>query len=180
MTQLSGRIEHGELLTALRLVSRGRGTGAVVVFTAYATATVAFEEGGVLWANATTTPKFGDLLVEKGLVKRDKLDAALWVQRQDREWRPIGRVLVDVKVLSEEVVALAVEAQVVRVLSEILGWERGSFRFEDRPPAGDGPVRPASQDLDRLEIKVAMLRAKDPGVPANGSAESPAVSKRDA
>jgi hypothetical protein len=167
VTQLSGSVEHGELLAALQLVSRGRRTGAMIASTAYATATIAFEEGSVLYANATTTGRLGDLLLDKGLVRRDKLDAALWVQKQDREWRPIGRVLVDVKVLSEEVAALAIEAQIVRVLHEILGWERGSFRFEDRPPAGDGPVRPACRDLDRLELKVAVLRAKDPGVAAS-------------
>lgn len=166
MTELTGKIENGELRNALHLVSRDRRTGAMIVSTTYATATIVFEEGGVLCASATTTPKLGDLLLDKGLLKRDKLDAALSLQRQDREWRPIGRVLVDVKVLSEAVAALAVEAQIVRVLSEILGWERGSFRFEGRPPAGDNPVRPACLDLDTLEKKAVVLRAKDPAVPA--------------
>jgi hypothetical protein len=163
---VSGNIENEQLQAALQLVSRGRETGALVAFSAYSTATIGFLEGDIVWANSTETPKLGDLLVEKGLLKRDKLDAALWVQKQDRDWRPIGRVLVDVKVLSEAVVALAVEAQIVRVLEQVLRWERGTFRFEPRPPPADELIRPACRDLGKLEIKVAMLRQKSTGVPA--------------
>jgi Domain of unknown function (DUF4388) len=163
---VSGSIEHGELQTALSLVSRGRETGALVVFSAYATASIGFQDGEVVWANSTATPKLGEILVEKGLVKRDKLDAALWVQRQDKVWRPLGRVLVDVKVLAQPVAELAIEAQIVQVLEEVLRWERGTFRFEPRPPPPGEMILPACGDLGKLEIKVAMLRQKSAGVPA--------------
>lgn len=163
---VSGGIEHGELLTALRLLSRGRPTGALLVSTSFANAAVGFENGEIVSASSTMAGKLGDVLVDKGLVRRDKLDAALWVQRQDKEWRPLGRVLVDVKVLPEDVVALALEAHIVRVLDDILRWDHGTFRFEERPPAGGNPVRPACGDPGKLELKVAVLRQKDPGVPA--------------
>jgi hypothetical protein len=167
---VSGSIEQDELQTVLRLVSRGRRTGALVAFSAYSTASIGFVDGEVVCAHSTGTPKLGELLVEKGLLKRDRLDAALWVQKQDREWRPLGRVLVDVKVLSEAVVSLAVEEQIVRVLEEVLRWERGTFRLEERPPAGGDPIPPACGDLGKLEIKVAMLRQKDPASPQPGPA----------
>jgi hypothetical protein len=163
---VSGTIEQDGLLTALRLVSRGQRTGALVAFSAYATATIGLVEGEVAWANSTETPKLGELLVGKGLLKRDKLDAALWVQRQDREWRPFGRVLVDVKALALPVVELAVEEQIVKVLEEVLRWERGTFRFEPRPPTAGQPVLPACRDLGKLELKVAMARERGPGIPA--------------
>jgi hypothetical protein len=162
---VSGSIENGELLTALRLMSRGRETGALVAFSAYANASIGLIDGDLAWANSTETPKLGDLLLEKGLIKRDKLDAALWVQKQDKEWRPLGRVLVDVKVLSQPVVELAVQAQILRVLEEILRWERGTFRFERRPPP-DGLVLPACGDLGKLELKVAKARQHASGIPA--------------
>jgi hypothetical protein len=162
---VSGGIEHGELLTALRLLSRGRRTGALLVSTSFATAAVGFEDGGIVSASSAMSRKLGEVLVEKGLVKRDRLDAALWVQRQDKEWRPIGRVLVDVKVLPEDVVALALEEQVVRVLDDILRWDHGTFRFEERPPAGGDPVRSACGDLGKLELKIA-LRPSAQAVPA--------------
>jgi hypothetical protein len=155
---ISGTIEHDELLTALRLVARGRRTGVLLVKTAYANASVAFEDGDVLWANTTTTPRLGELLVDRGLVKRDKLDAALWVQKQDREWRALGRVLLDVKLVSRAVVEIAVEAQILQVLDVILRWDTGAFRFEERPPESGARIPPSCRDLGQLELKVAKLR----------------------
>jgi len=157
---VSGIIEHDELSTALHLLSRGRSTGVLVASTAYENAQIGFRDGEILWANSTIGPKLGDLLVEKGLVARDKLDAALWVQRQDNEWRALGRVLVDVKLLSEAAVERAVEAQITRILDQVLRWEHGTFHFDVRPPVTGKLILPPCRDLGQLEIKVAMVRRK--------------------
>jgi len=164
--ELSGNIAHGEISTALRLLSRGRSTGVLVASASYASALVGFREGEVLWASSALGPKLGDVLVERGLLRRDKLDAALWVQKQDREWRALGRVLVDVKVLPEDVVALAAGEQITRILSDILRWDHGTFRFDPREPGSGEPVPPDCGDLGQLEVRVAMLRRDGPGVPA--------------
>jgi hypothetical protein len=155
---VSGIIERDELATALRLVSRGQGTGVLVASTAYANAQIGFLDGEVLWANSTMAPKLGELLVERGLVKRDKLDAALWIQKQDKEWRALGRVLVDVKLLARPVVELAIEAQITQVLDEMLRWDRGTFRFDAREPATCELILPPCRDLGQYELKVAMMR----------------------
>lgn len=162
---VSGNLEHGELLTGLRLLNRGRETGALLASSAYANASIGLLDGQVMWANSTETLKLGEVLIDKGLLKRDKLDAALWVQKQDKQWRPLGQVLVDVKVLSPQVIELALEAQIVLVLTEVLGWQRGSFRFERRPPPESQLIHPACTDLGKLELKVAVLRHGNPGTP---------------
>jgi hypothetical protein len=162
---VSGVIERDELSTALGLLGRGRSTGVFTAATAYANASIGFRDGEVLWANSTVTPKLGDLLVERGLVRRDRLDAALWVQKRDRDWRALGRVLVDVKLLPQQVVEMAIEAQIVRVLDEILRWDRGTFRFDARPPESGDLIPPPCRDLGQLEVKVAMLRQGAAPVP---------------
>jgi len=90
--RVSGSIQHGEVSTALHLLSRGRGTGVLVASTSFANASVGVLDGEIVWASATMGPKLGDVLVERGLVKRDRLDAALWVQRQDKEWRALAQL----------------------------------------------------------------------------------------
>lgn len=166
---VSGSIEHDELMTALRLVSRGRGSGVLVASTAYTNASVGFEEGEILFANATSLPKFGEMLVEKGLVSTEKLDAALWIQKQDRQWRALGLVILDVRLQSLAVLEAAIEEQITRVLDEILRWDRGTFRFDTRPPAKGALILPKCRDLGHYEVKVAMLRQDEP-VACDGTA----------
>ncbi len=166
---VSGFIEQDGLATALQLVSRGRSTGVLVASTAYATAAIEFREGEIFLANSTMTSKLGELIVKRGLVSSEKLDAALWVQRQDKEWRALGRVLVDVRLLPEATVQAAIEEQVARVLDEVLRWDHGTFRFERRAPANGMLIVPACRDLGQYEVKVAMLR-QDAAVLSNGSA----------
>ena len=167
---VSGSIEHDELMTALRLVSRGRGTGVLTASTAYANASIGFEGGEILFANATSLPKFGEMLVEKGLVSREQLDAALWIQRQDKQWRALGLVILDVKLQSLAVLEAAIEEQITRVLDEVLRWDRGTFRFDERPPAKGALILPQCRDLGQYEVKVALLRQDAPvacdGAPA--------------
>lgn len=166
---VSGVIEQDGLVTALRLVSRGKSTGVFTASTAYDTASIDFRDGEVLCARSTWTPRFGELLVEKGLVSAEKLDAALWVQRQDKEWRALGRVLVDVRLLSVAAVESAIEGQIARVLDEILRWDRGTFRFEQQPPTPGTLILPPCRDLGQYEVKVAMLRANAAPARCDGS-----------
>jgi hypothetical protein len=155
---VSGIIEQNGLATALQLVSRGRSSGVFVANTAYATASIEFREGEIFLANSTMTSKLGELIVKKGLVSSEKLDAALWVQRQDKEWRALGRVLVDVRLLQEATVQSVIEEQIARVLDEVLRWDQGTFRFERRPPSNGVLIVPQCRDLGQYEVKVAMLR----------------------
>jgi hypothetical protein len=156
---VSGTIERDELTTALRLVSRGRGTGVLTVSADYASACVAFEEGLILSASGTNLPRLGEILVEKGLVSPEKLDAALWVQRQDKQWRALGQVMVDVRLLQLPVVEAAIEEQIARVLDQLLRWNEGTFKFVEQAPARGALIVPPCRDLGQYEVKVAMLRA---------------------
>jgi hypothetical protein len=163
---VSGTIARDELTTALRLVSRGKSTGVFVASTAYGNASIGFRDGEILWASSTLSGTLGDLLVEGKLVSREKLDAALWVQRQDKEWRALGRVLLDVRLLTLGQVEQAIEAQIARVLDDILRWESGTFRFEHRPPEKGAMVLPPCRDLGQYEVRIAILRASREGTAA--------------
>jgi hypothetical protein len=156
---VSGIIERDEMMTALRLVSRGKSTGVFLASTAFGTATIGFRDGEILFASSTFSGTFGDLVVEQGLVSRERLDAALWVQREDKEWRALGQVLLDVKVLTLEQIENAIETQIARVLDEILRWDNGTFRFEHREPEKGAMILPRCRDLGQYEVRIAMRRA---------------------
>jgi len=163
---VSGTIERDELTTALRLVSLGRGTGVLTVSADYASASVAFEGGLILSASGTNVPKLGEILVEKRLVSPEKLDAALWVQKQDKQWRALGQVMVDVRLLQFPVVEAAIEEQITRVIDQLLRWDHGTFKFVEQAPARGALVVPPCRDLGQYEVKVALLRAAAATAPA--------------
>lgn len=163
---VSGTIARDELGTALRLVARGKSTGVFLASTAYGKASIGFRDGEIVYANSTLSGTLGDMLVEKKLVGREKLDAALWIQKQDKEWRALGRVLLDVRLLTLEQVEQAIEAQIARVLDDLLRWDNGSFRFEHRPPEKGAMVLPPCRDLGQYEVRIALLRAAREGTPA--------------
>lgn len=66
----------------------------------------------------------------------------------------------DVKLLPQAVVEIAIEEQITQVLDGILCWDHGNFRFDARPPSTCEMVLAPCRDLGQLEIKVAMLRQK--------------------
>ena len=167
---VSGTIDRDELMTALRLVSRGKSTGVFLASTTFGNAAIGFRDGEIIYASSTLSGTFGDLLVEQGLVSRERLDAALWVQRDDKEWRALGRVLLDVRVLTREQIENAIEAQIERVLNELLRWDQGSFRFEHRPPETGLMILPRCRDLGQYEVRIAMCRAKSESLAHDGSA----------
>ena len=166
---VSGFIERDELMTALRLVSRGKSTGVFLASTNFGNAAIGFRDGEILFASSTLSGTFGDLLVDQGLVSRERLDAALWVQREDKEWRALGQVLLDVKLLSREQIETAIEVQIARVLDEVLGWESGTFRFELRQPEKGAMILPRCRDLGQYEVRIA-IRRQGPQPVADGTA----------
>lgn len=125
--------------------------------TTYANALLGFRDGEILWANSSAGPKLGEILVERGLLRRDKLDAALWVQKQDLTWRALGLVLLDVKVVPQSAVELALEEQLTTVLDRVLRWDHGTFRFDPREPETGEIVLPPCGDVGQLQVRVAML-----------------------
>jgi type IV pilus assembly protein PilB len=51
---------------------------------------------------ATTSLKLGDLMVREGLLTMDGLQKALVIQKQASEYKPLGRVCVDLKLISKQ------------------------------------------------------------------------------
>jgi hypothetical protein len=65
--------------------------------------------------------RFGDLLVKEGLVTRSQVDAALAIQARDKNYRPLGRILVDLNALSLGQLKAFVDAKQIRPrLGELL------------------------------------------------------------
>ncbi len=124
-------------------------------------ATIVLSHGRIVCANATGGPRLGELLLETGACGSQDLEAALWVQRQDREQKLLGGVLTEVKLVSPDIVLAAVETQISQILQKLLGWEHGSFRF-DRGEFDSLGIIPVERVETHL-LRVAELQANASG-----------------
>lgn len=152
----SGTISGNTLAVALDLIGRARATGILEALDDRRTATLAIEAGGILLCRSNTAPRLGELFVAGGHFGPEQLESALWVQRHDGSMSSLGAVLLAVGLASPEAVRNRVEAQIAAVLADVLGWQRGRFRFtpQAHPLGRYGVADP--QPIERHLLQVAL------------------------
>jgi hypothetical protein len=138
LAQATGRLE----LT--RPDSRAPGTRETV--------DVFFVAGRPVFAQTNgQSVRTGEILVHRGHVSRETLDAALDAQRRE-PGRRIGQVLKGLGAAAPEPVSQAVHEGLRRILYGVLLWREGRFRFLAGERAEDNDL-PLDLDLDRLILE---------------------------
>ena len=157
---VSGTLFKYELPTALELLSRAKSTGILTISGDRGIASVAMQEGGVLFASSHNTPRLGEFLVERGIVAERDLEAVLKHQRRKKVAQLLGTILLDLGLVSREAAELGIETQITQVLLDVLSWHEGEFRFEPSEMRWDHVLAPACQQVGTYMLRVAMLQAK--------------------
>lgn len=89
------------------------------------------HEGNLVHATSTMySQRFGDLLVHKGLITVEDLQAALEAQKQQKG-QHLGEILVAQKLIQAEIIPQMVYHQIECVLYELLSWADAKFFFEE-------------------------------------------------
>ena len=153
---ISGDIKAQEVPSALDMLSKAQATGTLTISGESADACVAFERGRILYATSTSVPRLGEILLEQEFLSMAELDAALWVQRQDTEWKSMGTVFCDVNLVTHEIVEAALEAQITRVLGEVFAWTRGTFRFKEGAHECWPVIVPRCRQVEKYALRVAL------------------------
>ena len=108
---------------------------------------VLLRDGCVVSASSNQPREyFGQFLINMGHVTEDQLARAFSTQRQTSVF--LGKILVMIGLVSEEVVTDILRLKFREALLEAFGWPVGTFTFEptEQPPAFDG-----------LEVEVSLL-----------------------
>lgn len=93
-----------------------------------------FEDGCVVYASIRSNPHpLGTLLVRAGRISEGDLALARAMQDEPGERRRFGEILVSIGALTARELAEQVRRQVESVVFELLSWNEGYFRFEERP-----------------------------------------------
>lgn len=97
---------------------------------------VVFHEGQILYASVFNQEKLGERLIRKKLIQEPELEVALRIQKSRRVYEPLGTILAENKAVSPDILETVIREQVREVVSELLSWGKGDFRFEEEKKQG--------------------------------------------
>lgn len=89
------------------------------------------HEGNLVHASSTMySHRFGDLLVKKGTISSEQLNAALETQKESAG-KHLGEILVEQKLIPADTIPKIIYHQIECVLYELLSWPDAKYYFEE-------------------------------------------------
>ena len=151
-----GRLETLDLAALLQTLSVGAANGRLTLTRLDRHAVLVLRSGRVVYVTggAAVEPLAGRLM-RQGLLPEKDLVQALARQHDGTGYHRLGEVLVEMGLLAEGTLHSVVRGRMQELVSELLAWHTGFFRFE--------PVR-AGSDAD-VEVDMGDY-VLEPGVPA--------------
>jgi Domain of unknown function (DUF4388) len=147
----SARLEDLELSSLLHLIALNRNSGRLRLTRSDAHALLVFREGRVIYAATNAVRQtFGSILLLRGLINEEQLMIALERQHSFSEHRRLGQILIEMGAVDESSLREVMKEQTESVVSELMGWHKGFFKFEPMEVARGGEV-----EVDIKEFLVA-------------------------
>ncbi|MGC8916999.1 MAG: DUF4388 domain-containing protein [Thermoanaerobaculum sp.] len=155
---ISGSLEDVAVADVLQFIHLGKRTGVLTLTRGEERASIGFFSGKIVFAQVSGAPRLGDLLLRRGLVDRQRMEAALASQQPGAPRRSVGQLLLAAGLVSHEQLKAVVEEQIRRAVAAVLGWETGEFEFlpDEATPAGNVSLYPADV-IPEMEVDTAKL-----------------------
>jgi hypothetical protein len=130
-TVLAGDLAEIQPSDLLNFLHQGRRTGVLLTRVHDVERALVVSDGNVAWACSTSPgERFGEMLVNRGLVGREQVDAALREGAAPAgEHKRIGQLLVERGLLAPDEVWRGLKHQVVEIFLGLLVSQSGSFVF---------------------------------------------------
>ncbi|HRB12058.1 MAG TPA: DUF4388 domain-containing protein, partial [Vicinamibacteria bacterium] len=128
---LAGTLKDFGLPDIVQLIGLQRKTGTLHLKTPGESVKVIFEGGNIVAAESSISrpsDRIGNALVTQGAITQEQLDQALAVQKQTMQ--RLGHVLISEKIVAEDSLRKAVEAQLFQVVFRLFRWREGEYNFE--------------------------------------------------
>ncbi len=159
---ISGNLEDVSVADVMQFIHLGRRTGALLLRHDGEQAMIGFHRGKLVSAGSPRTPRLGELLVRSDLLSREELDRAVETQESEPERRSLGQILVAQGSIGPESLRQVVGQQIEQTISELVGWDRGTFEFvvDDSRPIDDIALYPGDvvPDAD-INTQMVLLEA---------------------
>jgi len=170
---LNTTVEGLSIEELLRVISNSRLSGILTVIDGFRAGRIVFTWGCVTHASMEGQPRLGELLVERGAITADDLEAALQVQREQERPRPLGTVLSSLGLLETAEIQDYLRQQMKAAFYELMTWTDGVAHLQVDIAAALASVRlDASLDTQALLLEAARNRDEAAGI-ASGAIGKP-------
>jgi outer membrane protein assembly factor BamB/tetratricopeptide (TPR) repeat protein len=156
--ELKGNLDSSSLQEILTTLAQNKQIGTLIVSDGESTKYIYFARAGVrlLSSGSRKNPKLGDLLVKRGKITPDQLQAVL--ARQEETGEMIGKILTDWGLVTEEEIDDTVAGQIEEEIFDLFTWENATFKFTEGPPPRE--LFDPNQRATRLTFDVHQLVEK--------------------
>src|SRR5687767_2895168 len=131
---IEGPLKELSIQDVLQLLDLAHKTGVLTVRSESLDdeAIVHFSKGQIVFAvRRRSTRRLGALLIRSGRLTQRELDQALELQRKDPT-RRLAEILLEMGSITEEELERQLKFQMEETIYEIMSWDEGYFRFEER------------------------------------------------
>jgi hypothetical protein len=128
--ELEGILRATSLPELLQFLSTGKKTGILTVRNEDRTISLMINEGKIINSSSAERPrKLGEMLVNRGFLRRSELEKALAMQKSQGAEKLIGEILVEENLISPDILKDTVRLQLEEEIWELFAWKEGTFQF---------------------------------------------------
>lgn len=127
---MSVKLDDRALTAALHMLGEAKASGLLTITGSDRFASIVLADGRLLFATSDRAPRLEETLVEKGLLDRDTLDKVWRLLRRKKVHEPLGKVLMELGLVSEETVETEIERQIMDVVGDVLAWDAGTMHLD--------------------------------------------------
>jgi tetratricopeptide (TPR) repeat protein len=160
---IHGDLESFDLINVLEFLRMQEKTGSLVISAPQGVGMLRLERGMLIGGSAPGLERLGEILVRRGLLSREKLQAALSRRRElypgmdqavEQDATTLGAVLLRERSLDEQQLTDVLFQMIVHVIGQINQWREGAFAFHPSEEGGF-PIRFNVQNvvLDLLRVE---------------------------
>ena len=152
--ELSGRLVDVKIREVLQWVRHSRRTGSLLLSADDCRASVEFHQGNIV--RAATSEGYTDLgtiLVDGGALSTDELKKATRLQKRRKVSMPLGRLLIEKKMISGEQLNHAMRQQIDQVIEGLLTLGEGRFEFQATEVALDTLTQKTSDVVLEADVR---------------------------
>jgi hypothetical protein len=135
----------------LQWLGNGKRTGILKVSNSYITKKIYFKNGLIISASSSDPRDYlGQFLLSKGWISEIQLVKAIELQEMKKSL--LGKILVDLKILSEEQIKEALREKTLETIFSLFLWEEGKFEFTNEEFQNFKYI-PLEENVDRLILE---------------------------
>ncbi|MDQ2807838.1 MAG: DUF4388 domain-containing protein [Chloroflexota bacterium] len=161
---LEGNLEEFNIVAVLQTLAGGEMSGTLSVADGANRAVITFLRGHVIHAESTLEAnRIGEILVRTHRITRAQLEQAASAQLRRYPGRRLGQILHEMRVVSDDDLAMAVQIQILEVMARLVLWNRGRWQFQFDPADSPDPLPAGAMSVEEiLSGQIILLDNVDP------------------